>query len=241
VALSTVQQTLRSLFEQWGKPRHLRVDNGPPWGPGNDLPPPLILWVLGLGILPIWNRPARPTDNPKVERQNGTVARWGEPGRCSDFSAWEEKLAWVARMQREKYPTEAGRTRLEAHPELLARERPYQAAREEQEWQLARVTAYLSQGAWPRQVSKKGQISIYGKAYRVGEAHGGKAVWLRFDAATHDWVVRDREGEELARHNADQITKERICQLQVSKPHASSKKRRRQNSTPPGETLLYAA
>lgn len=237
-----MQQTLRSLFEQWGKPLRLRVDNGPPWGPGTDLPPPLILWCVGLGVLPIWNRPARPTDNAKVERQNGTVERWGEPGRCPNYPAWEEKLEWVARMQREGYPTGAGVTRLEAHPELLDRQRPYETAREGEEWQLERVTAYLSQWEWPRQVSQKGQISIYGKAYRVGEAHGGKPVWLRFDAATHEWVVRDKEGQELVRHGAEQITTERICKLQVSKPHASSKKRRRRpNSPPQKEPLLYAA
>jgi hypothetical protein len=237
-----VQQTLRSLFEQWGKPLRLRVDNGPPWGPGTDLPPPLMLWCIGLGVFPIWNRPARPTDNAKVERQNGTVERWGEPGHCADFPAWEEKLAWVARMQREGCPTEAtGVTRLEAHPDLLDRPRPYEAAREGEEWQLSRVTSYLAAWEWPRRVSQKGQISIYGKAYRVGDAHGGKPVWLRLDAATHEWVVRDREGVELARHPAEQITPERICQLRVSKPHASSKKRQRRKLPPPNETLLYAA
>jgi hypothetical protein len=241
VALSTVQATLRALFEQWGKPQRLRVDNGPPWGPGSDLPPPLILWVLGLGILPIWNRPARPTDNPKVERANGLVSQWGEPEKCADFAAWEEKLEWVARRQREEYPTAAGMT-LEAHAQLLARPRPYAAAREAEEWQLGRVTAYLTQWEWPRQVSQKGQISIYGKAYRVGERHGGKPVWLRFDAATHEWVVRDKEGVELARHPAEQITTERICRLQVSKPHASSKKRQRRPNSPPHKApLLYAA
>jgi len=203
----------------------------------------LILWCLGLGVLPIWNRPARPTDNAKVERANGTVERWGEPEKCANYTAWEEKLEWVARRQREGCPTAAaGVTRLEANPELLDRQRPYEAAREGEEWQLERVTSYLSAWEWPRQVSQKGQISIYGKAYRVGDAHGGKPVWLRLDAATHEWVVRDKEGQELARHGAEQITTERICQLQVSKPHASSKKRRRRpNSAPQKEPLLYAA
>jgi hypothetical protein len=201
-----------------------------------------MLWCVGLGVLPIWNRPARPTDNAKVERANGTVARWGEPEQCASYAAWEEKLEWVARMQREGCPTAAGMTRLEAHPELLAVRRPFEAAREGEEWQLERVTSYLSEWEWPRHVSQKGQISIYGKAYQVGNAHGGKPAWLRFDAAMHEWVVRNKEGQELARHSADQITMERICQLQVSKPHASSKKRRRRpNSPPQNEPLLYAA
>lgn len=241
VTIPAVQQALRSLFERWGLPARLRVDNGPPWGPGSDLPPVLILWAVGLGIRPIWNRPAHPTENAKVERQNGTIQRWGEPALIAHFAAWETRLEWVARMQREECPTDAGPTRREAHPGLWVRQRPYEAERESEQWRMERVRAYLAEWEWPRQVSQKGQISIYGKAYRVGEAHGGQPVWLRFDAATHEWVVRAKEGEELARHGADQITTERICQLRVSKPHACSKKRRRQKAPPPPMTLQEAA
>jgi hypothetical protein len=241
VTIPAVRQALRALFERWGLPAQLRVDNGPPWGPGNNLPPVLILWAVGLGIRPIWNRPAHPTENAKVERQNGTIQRWGEPGSIANFAAWESRLEWVERMQREVCPTDQGSTRLEAHPGLQVRVRLYEANRESQQWQLERVGAYLAEWEWPRRVSQKGQISIYGKAYRVGEEHGGKPVWLRFDAATHEWVVRDPEGQELVRHQADQITTERIDQLQISKPHASSKKRGRQKASPPPVTLPKAA
>jgi hypothetical protein len=241
VPILAVQQALRVLFERWGLPAQLRMDNGPPWGPGTDLPPVLILWAVGLGIQPIWNRPARPTQNAKVERQNGTIQRWGEPALIADFVAWESRLEWVERMQREGFPTDAGPTRVEAHPGLLVPRQRYGASRESEQWQLERVTAYLAQWAWPRKVSPKGQISIYGKAYRVGEEYGGQPVWLRFDAATHEWVVWDAEGQELVRHAADQITTERICQLRISKPHASSQKRRRHKVSPPAETLPKAA
>lgn len=244
MTVGVVQQAVRRLFERWGRPQKMRLDNGGPWGPGKELPSPLMLWLIGLGIEPIFNPPCRPTENPKVERQNGTVARWGEPSRCADYAAWEEKLVWVEHVQREEYPSVAGRSRLAASPELAAQPRPYRAEQEEALWQLERVTAYLSQGKWPRDVSQRGQISIYGKAYEVGRAYGKQSVWLRFDAATREWVIEDREGEELRRHPAEQITAERIRSLKVSKPHASSKKKNqgsRPEERPPRVTLHVAA
>jgi hypothetical protein len=197
------------------------------------LPSALALWWVGLGIDPIFNPVCRATENPKVERCNGTVNRWGEPRQCSDYAAWEQKVAWVAHTQREKYPAVGKQSRLAAYPGLSVRARPYEAPRERERWKLERVTAYLAEGLWPRQVSDQGQISIYGKAYRAGRPYAGQTVWLRLDAERREWVVQGKNGEELARHEADQLTTERICQLQVSKPHASSKKRRRHNLPPP--------
>jgi transposase InsO family protein len=241
VTVGAVQEVLRGLLERWGRLQRLRVDNGAPWGPGNDLPPPLMLWLIGLGILPIWNPPCRPTENAKVERTNGTVNRWAEPARCEDYAAWEAKLAWTARVQREEYPAVGGQSRLAAHPELAAQPRPYRREEEEAEWQLERVTSYLAQGKWPRYVSERGQISLYGKAYEVGRGHRKQQVWVRFDAETCEWVIEGKEGEPLRRHRAEQITAERICTLTVSKPHASSKKRSRAEERPPNVTLRYAA
>jgi hypothetical protein len=236
-----VQAALRGVFERWGRPERLRVDNGGPWGPGDDLPPSLMLWLIGLGIAPIYNPPARPTENAKVERSNGTVNRWGEPTRCPSYAAWEEKLKWVARVQREEYPAVGGKSRLAAHPELTAPPRPYRREEEEAEWKLERVTSYLGAGKWPRQVSQRGQISLYGKAYEVGRGHRGQQVWVRFDATTCEWVIEGKEGEQLRRHPAEQITRERIRELKVSKPHASSKKGSRPEEQRPNATLRFAA
>jgi len=235
-----VQQALRDQFEQWGLPAQIRVDNGAPWGNWSDLPPPVVLWWLGLGIGVIWNHPHRPTENAKVERCHGTWYRWAEPAQCADAAAWSAQLAWAVQVQREEYPTVGGQSRLAAHPALTARPRPYGAAQEAAQWELARVTTYLAQGLWPRQVSQRGQISLYGQAYQVGGRHGGQPVWVRFDATERQWVVQGADGQELVRHAAEQITAERICQLQVAKPHASSQKRR-PNLPPQPAPILYAA
>jgi hypothetical protein len=179
-----------------------------------------------LGVLPIWNHPYSPTENPFVERQNGTVQRWGDPQRCQDYATWETTLEWVARTQREEYRTAGGATRREAHPELGSNPRRYEAAREAEQWEWERVATYLAGFAWPRVVSRRGQISVYGKAYEVGRTHGGEPVWLRFDAGAHAWVIQDGEGRELRRHPATQITAEAICHLKVSQPHASGQRGR---------------
>jgi hypothetical protein len=215
---------MRGWFERWGLPARLRVDNGNPWSTRTDLPPALVLWWLGLGIEPLWNPPRRPTKNPFVERCNGLIDPWGEPGRCPDAAAWERQLTRLCQVQREEYETAAGCTRLAAHPALAQVRRPYQAHSEAQQWQLARVTAYLAQGRWPRRVSKIGQIHLYGQPYRVSRQLAREQVWVKLDPETVEWVVCDKDGAELIRHRAEQLTTERICQLQVAHPRPLSHK-----------------
>src|SRR2546425_9669286 len=123
-----------------------------------------MLWLIGLGIAPIYNPPGRPTENAKVERTNGTVNRWAEPERCADYAAWKQKLGWVARVQREEYPAVRGKSRLAAHPELTAPPRAYRREKEEEEWQLGRGTSYLGQGKWRRAGSQRGPSSLSRRA-----------------------------------------------------------------------------
>lgn len=211
-----VQAACRQIFQQWGLPGALRVDNGAPWGSWNDLPPALALWWLGLGITVVWNRPRHPQANGVVERWQGLLEAWGEPGQCADRAAWEARLGWVVQVQREQYPAIDGASRLAAYPGLAERGRPYDLAQEAAQWQLSRVTAYLAQGLWPRRVSRVGQISLYNRAYGVGRAYAGQSVWVRFDAVTHAWVVQDEAGRAVVRHPAQQMTTERIVGLTVS-------------------------
>jgi hypothetical protein len=115
-----------------------------------------------------------------------------------------------------------------AYPELRTNRRTYTREQEAAAWQIERVTSYLGGWKWPRQVSQRGQISIYGKAYEVGRAQGGREVWLRFETTTLEWVIEDGEGYEIRRHAAQQITAERIGALEISKPHASGHRSQRE-------------
>lgn len=183
----------------------------------------------------VWNHVSRPTENAQVERCNGLVASWGDPARGAAAAAWEAHLARVVQIQRERYPTARaqGRTRLEAYPELAASPRPYAPANEAALFDLERVKRHLAQGRWPRRVSKIGQITFYGKPYRVGRAWAGETVWLQYEAPTNEWVMVSKGGEELRRYAADQISTERITQLQVSQPRPPSRKKQRHNLDAP--------
>lgn len=114
--------------------------------------------------------------------------------------------------------------------------RPYTAAQEAELFDLERVKAYLASGRWPRWVSKIGQITLYGKAYRVGREWRGEQVWVRFDATTSEWLIVGRDGKELIRHAAEQITSERIVNLNVAQPRPPSRKKQRQNLIAPAPT-----
>jgi hypothetical protein len=214
----------------------MRVDNGAPWATWADLPPAFALWLIGLGVKPIWNHPHCPKENPKVERCNGLVGTWGDPAACADFARWQAHLAHVVVVQREQYRGRDGRTRREAYPQLETTDRRYTTAQEATQFDLGRVKEYLAQGRWPRLVSKIGQITLYGKAYRVGRRWVGEQVWLRLDATTGEWVICAKDGEEVIRHPADQITTDRIMNLQVAHPRPPSKRKKRQNLTAPPPT-----
>lgn len=208
---------LRRIFTRWGLPDHVRVDNGYPWGTSRDLPSELALWLIGLAVEPIWNPPARPTRNAKVERSNGLTQQWGEIHTCADIRQAERALTKAARIQREEYPSCGGRSRLEAYPGLRVPRRRYRRAREEAAWDLSRVDVFLARGSWVRRVDCNGRISIYGHGRTVGRARAGQDVVLRFDAARRLWLVSEPDGTPLKELPAIELTRESIVTLSVSR------------------------
>jgi transposase InsO family protein len=230
VPVSAVQEALQSVFGQWGRPRRIRVDNGDPWASRTELPPVLALWWLGLGIEVVWNHPGRPTKNAKVERCHGLMESWAEPGQCASFQEWQQRLEWLARLQREEYRCRGRATRLETHPQLLTNPRRSCAG---EEWEIKRVREHLARGRWPRVVSKIGQITLYGKPYQVGQKRAGETVWVRLDPERNEWVIQNQAGEELRRHAAEQITAERIMAMAVSQPRPPCRKKQRHNLPSP--------
>jgi hypothetical protein len=207
----------RQVFVRWGLPDRVRVDNGYPWGSPRDLPPELALWLIGLGVEPIWNPPARPTCNPKVERCNGLTQQWGELHTCTDCEQAAEALVEVGRIQREEYPAIRGQTRREAFPQLGAPRRGYRRDREEAMWDLTRVDEFLARGFWRRQADSNGAISIYGHGRSVGRSWARHQIVMRFDTSSRFWLVSNANGEEVKRVPARELTRDRIMALEVSR------------------------
>jgi hypothetical protein len=170
-----------------------------------------------LGVEPIWNPPARPTCNPKVERSNDLTQQWGELQTCTGWRQAARRLDWAGRVQREEYPAIRSRRRIEAFPALLAPRRAYRPGREPAMWDLSRADAFLARGCWIRRADCNGKVSIYGHGRPVGQSRAGHDMAVRFDASARCWSVSDPNGEEVKRLPASELTRKRIMALAVSR------------------------
>jgi hypothetical protein len=214
-----VQAVLRQWFARWGLPGALRLDNGPPWGGSHDLPPDLALWVLGLGIALVYNRPRHKQGNAVIERDHGVCQRWVEAATCPDLATLQTRLDWATTTQRERYPVRDGQSRLAASPALAGGGRPYDPAREAGVWDERRVWAWLGEPVWTRRVDKVGRISLANRPLGVGRAWAGQEVTVRLVVANDapHWTVRDGQGRLLRQHPAPELGRERILALDVSR------------------------
>jgi hypothetical protein len=214
----------RRVFTRWGLPQSVRVDNGYPWGTPRDLPTELALWLIGLGLEVIWNPPAQPRKNPKVERCRGVADDWAEPHACADPAQLKDQLDWACRTQREDYPSIQGRSRVEAFPQLLVPRRLYQSPGELALWKLDRVDQWLAERLWVRRVSKTGVIALYGHRRSLGRRYGGQEVMVRFDAGKRYWIVSDSAGQILAQFLAWELSQERILSFAVGRKRSQGQK-----------------
>jgi hypothetical protein len=212
-----VRDELRRAFGRWGLPASFRVDNGTPWGSSGDYPPDLALWLLGLGVDVHWNPPRRPEKNGVVERSQGTGKRWAEPAECATPEELQERLAVMDVIQREEYPSIEGRSRLAAFPQLAHSGRPYSAAWERRHWSLQKVLAHLAGQVVKRRVDSCGKVSLYNRTRYVGKLHQGKDVYVMLDPERCEWVFADAQGRQLRNQPAEELTRERILALQVTR------------------------
>jgi hypothetical protein len=224
VPAAEIQEMFRRVFTRWGLPQAVRVDNGYPWGTPRDLPTELALWLIGLGVEVIWNPPAQPQKNPKVERCQGVADAWAEPHTCGGPEELKERLAWACQTQRQEYPSVYGVSRIESYPQLMVPRRRYQPSHEPQLWELARVDRWLAEGVWVRRVAKTGVISMYGHRRSLGRMYSGQAVMVRFDAEKRYWVVSDTAGKTLAQYLASELSQARIQSLAVGRKRCPGQK-----------------
>jgi hypothetical protein len=205
---------LREWFARWGMPVQMRVDNGTPWGSSDDVPTPLALWLVGLGIAMHWNDPSCPQQNGVVERSMGTLKRWSDPQTCSGVREWQRRLDREERLYREEYPTDSGQSRLQRWPGLRHSGRPYRVGWEQRRWSLPAALDHLANYTLERTVSSTGQLSLFDRSYHVGLPLAKQVVKVCLDPQSVQWVVLDRQSAaQLRSFPAATLTRKNIVDL----------------------------
>jgi hypothetical protein len=210
-----VQAELRSSFGRWGRPASVQFDNGNPWGSWGEIPTPLSLWLIGLGLSVIGIPPGTPQENGVVERSQGVAKNGAEPDRCRSVEQFPQRLDDEDQVQRECYPYAGLGSRREAYPGLAHSGRPYSAAWERAHWSWGAVLTSLAEVQVSRRVDRSGKIGLYHDKLYVGRVNQGKEVVVQFDAGTAGWLISDRSGVELCRRPLTQFNAASLRRLPI--------------------------
>lgn len=192
VPVEAVRTYLLTLFERWGQPGSLRVDNGEPFGsPKAACTTALALGLIGQDVDMIWNKPYCPQMNGKVEKMQDTTGRWAEIERCTSISQLQQQLNQEVIVQRERFPVTRlnNLTRLQVFPELETSRRPF----ETEAFDPQRVYRFLAPKIYVRKVSASGQITHFGQPIVVGYDKKGQFITLKFDPHTIAWNLFDNQ------------------------------------------------
>jgi hypothetical protein len=199
-----IQENLRAVFGQWGLPEQLRMDRDPLWVGSARLewPGTVLLWLVGLGIQPVVNRPRRPTDNAQVERLcrtwndhvgSGTGLRTKAELQAQTDQAWSDRLWHLP----SRNPHCAGEPPLVALPQLAQPKHIYSPELERSLFVMERVYDYLSQWEWKRKVDVTGSVSMADYNRLVSKEHVGQIVKVRFDKELQVFSAYDVNGTFL--------------------------------------------
>ena len=213
VSLENFRGNLIKMFERWGKSGALRVDNGLPLGnPKMSSTTPLALWLIAMDVDMIWNKPACPQQNAKVERAQGTSSRWSEISKCRNIEHLQKRLDEEAVVQRENFRVTRlkMKTRLEAFPELETSRRFYDAST----FNAQRVYDFLGDKKYVRKTTKVGQLELYGQLFNVSTKYGKLWIQIKFDAQNKNWLFFD-DVKMIATIKAEHLSGKNILNLTV--------------------------
>ena len=189
-----MQGELITIFKNHGIPDWIKVDNGRPFGdPKLELIPPLALWLIGLGIKVIWNRPATPQDNAKVERSQGVMGRWTEYTKCKDTFELQDRLWKEADFHNLHFPIrrQGNKTRQELFPKLIHTGKNWNPI----DFKLNRVLIFIAKGNWGRKASSFGQIYFYGQRFSIGIKYKYQKVSIKLNPRKNCWNIFDPHGK----------------------------------------------
>lgn len=203
---------VRYVLWRWGFIHCFRTDNGLPFGdPTRQALTPLNLCLRAFGMAVKLNPPRSPRKNAKVERNQGTTARWAGPSRCADYLDLQCQMDRAVLDQRENFPTRTckGKTRAAQFPELFSNTRKFDPG----DFDITRAYLHLAQGTWQRKISSVGSTDMFGRTYQVGHNLRSHVLTVTFDAQRLTWNFCNERGELLKTVPADNLTETNVRSL----------------------------
>lgn len=203
-----------TIFKNHGIPSWIKVDNGRPFGdPKLEIIPVLALWLIGLGIKVIWNPPATPQDNGKVERSQGVMGRWTEYKKCKNNFELQLRLWKEADFHNYHFPIRRlnKKTRYQLFPKLAHTGKEWNPAN----FKIKRVLILLAKASWERKVSTTGQVALYGLRFSVGLAYKHQKISIKLNARENKWNIFDAKGN-LIKKIISPFSDENIWKLDFS-------------------------
>jgi hypothetical protein len=213
-ATEDYQLVLRLAFAEWGLPDRIATDRDSVFYDNTStspFPTRMHLWLLALGILLVFGRPGRATDQGMTERSHQLWAQQVLVGHS--FANWEA-LYWSLRQRRDflnhhlPCATLGEVPPLVAYPEAKTPRRLYRPEWEAELLDLSRIYAYLAEGRWFRLVSTAGTVSLGNQVYGLGRAWAKQQVEITFDASEQLLVFLSADGEPIKRLAIQGITPE---------------------------------
>jgi len=212
VPVGEVFDCVRYVLWRWGFIHCFRTDNGLPFGdPTRQSLTPLNLCLRAFAMAVKLNPARSPRKNAKVERNQGTTARWADPARCADYLDLQCQLDRAVLDQRENFPTRTckGKTRAAQFPALFSNTRKFNPC----DFDTTRAYLYLAQGVWQRKISTVGTTDVFGRTYQVGYQHRSQVLTVTFDAQRLMWNFCNQRGDLLKAILADNLTEKQIRSL----------------------------
>jgi hypothetical protein len=205
-------QSLNAIFQQWGIPKRIKLDNGWPFVHPchRDTPTLSILWWIGLGIEVEQNDPGSPQQNGTVEGLQNICYRWVNPTQYTSTETLQEALDQTGHIQRNifKMPAKGYATRLEMYPELMNNPRKEALA---VQFEFSKVAHYLAQQVWSRNINAQGIVKFWGQSIYVDYKRKHQQATITYDPLDHIWLIKNTRGQLIKMFDKQIITAEAIC------------------------------
>jgi transposase InsO family protein len=172
----SVRPLLEATFREYGLPRAIRSDNGPPFAsPSVAGLSQLSVWWIKLGIRPERITPGRPCENGRHERMHGTLEKEACRPPAPSRRAQQKRFDTFRRIYNEERPHEAIAN---ATPSMLYRSSPRTYP--------ARLPELVYPDHWQvRMVRQKGAIKWRGDHLFISEVLAGEPIGL--EETDHGW------------------------------------------------------